>query len=52
MESAEDLEAKIKTIDGIKESSFKDNPSGPTGEEQALVLFDWRISKMAKPWAS
>lgn len=35
-EAAEDLEAKIKTMDGLKDSSFKDNPSGPTGEVQTL----------------
>lgn len=36
MESAEDLEAKIKTMDGLKDSSFKENPSGPTGDVKTL----------------
>lgn len=35
-EAAEDLEAKIKTMDGLKDSSFKDNPSGPTGDVKTL----------------
>ncbi len=35
-EAAEDLEAKIKTMDGLKDSSFKENPSGPTGDVRTL----------------
>lgn len=35
-EEAEDLEAKIKTMDGLKDSSFKENPSGPTGDVKTL----------------